>query len=252
MAMSISDLLDRADSDNFDPDNSGNSTLAPHLESMPSLSAALTHRSASLENPQLVDNERLEFLGDALIEARVSEVLFHKFTERDEGFLTLARSSLVNTDALAWIAIDLGLDRYLQLGQGERSSGGSLKRTILAGAFEAVIAAIWIDCGREKSTEAIDSTVLFEVENFDEAVSLLDPKSQLQVYFAKAGLDAPRYRTEMSGPQHAPLFIVEVHLAGGATYHGQGGSKKEAEQNAAAAAMDALLKLNESGAPNSA
>ena len=248
--MSLSDLLNRANSRNLDPDSYGDPALARHLESMPSLRAALTHRSASLEEPQLVDNERLEFLGDSLIEARVSEVLFHKFTERDEGFLTLARSSLVNTDALAWIAIDLGLDKYLQLGQGERSTGGALKRTILAGAFEAVVAAIWIECGRERATEAIDSTVLFEIDNFNEAVSLLDPKSQLQVHFAKAGLDAPRYRTEMSGPQHAPLFLVEVYLDGGASYHGQGGSKKEAEQRAAAAAMEALL--NESAAPNSA
>ncbi len=241
MPLTLSDLLGEATSDTRHQDALGGSELHHYLERLESLPVALTHKSASLEKPELPDNERLEFLGDALIEARVSEVLYHRFVDRDEGFLTLARSALVNTDALAAIALDLGIDRELELGQGERSSGGSRKRTILAGAFEAVVAAIWLDCGHAKASGAIDATVLFDLDQLDEEISLLDPKSELQVYFAKAGRDAPRYSVEVSGPQHEPRFVVKVHLDGGASYQGRGGSKKEAEQRAARAALEVIL-----------
>ncbi|MDA8101374.1 MAG: ribonuclease III [Nitrospiraceae bacterium] len=219
---------------------SGPDSLDSHLAKMPSLVIALTHKSAALENPALEHNERLEFLGDALLQARVSEALFIRFPERDEGYLTVARSALVNTDSLAAIARDLGIDRHLVLGQGERNSGGAKKRTILAGTFEAVIAAIWLDVGVEAAMAAIDRTVLSDLERLDVEVALVDAKSQLQILFAKAGLAGPRYSAEMTGPQHAPKFVAKVTLEGGATFTGRGGSKKEAEQRAARAALDSL------------
>ncbi|MDA8210037.1 MAG: ribonuclease III [Actinomycetota bacterium] len=219
---------------------SGPEGIDSHLAVMPSLVVALTHKSAALENPALDHNERLEFLGDALLQARVSEALFMRFPERDEGYLTVARSALVNTDSLAAIAADLGIDRHLVLGQGERNSGGAKKRTILAGAFEAVVAAIWRDVGLQAAMSAIDRTVLSDLERLDVEVPLLDAKSQLQIHFARAGLEAPRYSAEMTGPQHAPKFIAKVTLEGGTSFTGRGGSKKEAEQRAARAALDSL------------
>ncbi|CAG4904391.1 MULTISPECIES: ribonuclease III [Acidithrix] len=206
-------------------------------EIVPLLEVALTHRSASLEDPSLLDNERLEFLGDAIIEARVSWSLYLHYLDRDEGFLTLARSSLVNTDALASIAIMLGLDDFVILGLGERATGGTGKRTILAGLFEAVVGAIYLDLGAACAWELIDRTVLIDVENISLSETLLDPKSQLQIYFAKASLAMPVYESTKTGPDHAPLFVTDVILADGRRLRGEGTSKKEAEQRAARRAL---------------
>ncbi|MDA8262570.1 MAG: ribonuclease III [Actinomycetota bacterium] len=238
LTFNLLDLLAEAAGDR-DPDG-GQGGIGSYLAIMPSLRIALTHKSAALENPALEHNERLEFLGDALLQARVSEALFTRYQDRDEGYLTVARSALVNTDSLAAIARDLGLDQHLVLGQGERNSGGAKKRTILAGALEAVVAAIWLDVGLEAAAAAIDRTVLADLERLDLEVPLVDAKSQLQIHFAKAGLAAPRYSAEMTGPQHAPKFVARVSLEGGASFTGRGGSKKEAEQRAARAALDAL------------
>ncbi len=246
LTFDLLDLLEEAASDLRTGDREGG--FDSYLAVLPSLRIALTHKSAALENPALEHNERLEFLGDALLQAKVSEALFLRFPDRDEGYLTVARSALVNTDSLAAIGSDLGLDRHLVLGQGERSSGGAKKRTILAGAFEAVVAAIWFDVGLEAAATAIDRTVLADLERLDLEVPLLDAKSQLQIHFAKAGLEAPLYSAEMAGPQHAPKFIARVTLDGGASFTGRGGSKKEAEQRAARAALDSLTSGGTSGA----
>ena len=244
----LMDLLDAALG--FPLSSTGANTGGPAKEesikrfllAMPSLGVALTHKSASLENLELIDNERLEFLGDSIIEARVSASLYLRYQDRDEGFLTMARAALVNTDALSQVANELAIDKFVVLGAGERASGGSRKRTILAGTFEAIIAAIFLDCGLDKACDAIERTVLFDLDNLDLDLGILDPKSQLQVFFAKAGREAPRYISEMTGPQHAPSFLVRVDVDGGHSYLGTGGSKKEAEQSAARAALEALTE----------
>lgn len=204
---------------------------------LPHLSTALTHRSAVLENPKLIDNERLEFLGDSVIEAKVSDALFHQFPTRDEGYLTLVRSTLVNTDALARIALALELDAFVTLGQGERANGGSAKRTILSGAFEAVVASIYLDLSFEAAASFIETTVLAELANLEFAPSLLDPKSQLQILLAKAQLQPPIYKNSKAGPDHMPVFVAQVNLDSSTYFEGIGGSKKEAEQAAARMAL---------------
>ena len=211
--------------------------------SFPHLQVALTHRSAVLENPELIDNERLEFLGDSILSSRVSDVLFHRFPDSDEGYLTLLRSSLVNTDALARIALDLRLDLYVRLGQGERSSGGATKRTILSDAFEAVIACVHLDLSFEAASDLIDATVLSNLETHQVTQDLLDAKSALQIWLAKAQKEAPIYRISKAGPDHLPVFVCQVHIGDGLFFEGSGGSKKEAQQAAATNALEHLDRV---------
>ncbi len=208
---------------------------------LPHLKIALTHRSAVLEDPTLTDNERLEFLGDALIASRVSDVLYHKFLDRDEGHLTLLRASLVNTDALAKLAHDMRLDLFLLLGQGERLSGGSTKRTILSGTFEAVVASVHLDLSLDHAAKLIDATVLSEVDQLEVSSALLDSKSALQIALAKSAKSVPVYTTSKAGPDHVPVFVTEVHIGEAFVFEGSGRSKKESQQ---AAAKQALAHLS--------
>ena len=200
------------------------------------LQRALTHRSYINEHPSAVeDNERLEFLGDACLDMTSAAWLYQRFPELDEGELTRLRSSLVRTEQLAEFARELGLGEVVLLGKGEAASGGRERIALLCDVFEAFVGAIYLDGGHEAVEKFMEA-------RFDRAVtralddgSLIDPRSRLQIW-AQAELNAtPRYTTvDSHGPDHAREFVVEVEVGETLRTQGQGRSKQEAAQDAAA------------------
>ena len=207
------------------------------------LSTALTHRSYVNENPQLslADNERLEFLGDAVLGLCVSDLLMKKFTEVDEGTLSKIRSLLVNEKPLADLAVRLGLGNCLLLGRGEDASGGRKKESLLANALEAVIAAIYLDSSFSRTKTILKKLMAPLLD--DEALNAqcFDYKTALQELCQKKYKSAPVYTLlDASGPDHARIFEVEVAVNGDLRQIGQGKSKKDAQKQAAKKAWDIL------------
>ena len=207
------------------------------------LRRALTHRSYLNENPEypLEDNERLEFLGDAILDFITAEYLYHHFPEMAEGRLTNLRSALVRTERLASFAGDIELGKYLFLGRGEEDSGGRSRPAILCDAFEALIGALYLDQGVEK-------TRCFALRHLEPALEKVlasdsekDAKSQLQEIAQSAYQLTPTYLTVgEEGPDHAKEFTIEA-IIGSHTYGtGTGFSKQSAAQAAAKMALEAL------------
>jgi ribonuclease-3 len=206
------------------------------------LRRALTHRSFVNEHADAVeDNERLEFLGDACLDMASAAWLFHHFPDLDEGELTRLRSSLVRTEQLAEFAAELHLGDAIRLGKGEAASGGRQRQALLCDVFEAFIGAIYLDGGQDAVTAFMRPRFERAVQRSLEDGSLLDPRSRLQIW-AQAEINAtPRYTTVDSyGPDHAREFVVEVQVGEALTSRGQGRSKQEAAQNAAAAALEQI------------
>jgi ribonuclease-3 len=202
------------------------------------LEKALIHSSYVNENPGITpaSNERLEFLGDAILDLLVAEKLYHDQPGASEGELTRQRAGLVSGKALARLAAGIDLGRYLYLGKGEQSSGGHRKPSNLAAALEAVIAAVYLDSG----LPAARALVLRLLEK-DKTLSedRTDFKSQLQEMTQARWQSVPEYRTiEATGPAHARRFTVEVSAAGDILGRGTGRSKRTAEQAAARTALD--------------
>ncbi|MDA8197736.1 MAG: ribonuclease III [Actinomycetota bacterium] len=208
-------------------------------ERLPHFAESLTHRSFTLENQGFPDNERLEFLGDSILAAYVSRRLFEQFPDFDEGRLTIGRANLVNTDVLAQLARSLNIGDYLVLGVGEEASGGRRKRTILAGAFEAVVATVYLDLGDDSAMEFVERCLLVNIDKIEVVESRLDPKSELQIHRARLGFPPPKYQISVSGPDHMPSFTAEIEIDG-LVFIGSGASKKEAEQRAALEALSGL------------
>lgn len=204
------------------------------------LHQALVHRSYLNENPGfcLPSNERLEFLGDALLGLVVAERLYEGFPEFQEGRLTKLRSALVRTDTLARIARSLRLGDYLLLGKGEAETGGRHKKRNLAAAFEAVIGAVTVDQGFESARQVVLRVMESELKPALDQETERDPKSRLQEVIQARREPPPTYRiVDAAGPDHARTFTVEV-LAGDAILGcGVGSSKRKAEQEAARAAL---------------
>ena len=194
------------------------------------LRRALTHRSAGKAH-----NERLEFLGDAILDMVIAERLFAKYPEATEGELSRMRSNLVNGDVLADIAVELGLGRYLQLGAGERKSGGKRRVSILADAVEAVIAAIYLEGGLEEAGAIIDRLYTGRISAKDISRSRKDSKTRLQELMQARGLPLPSYQvTDVSGEAHDQSFTVECQVVLlPQSQSGTGKSKRIAEQDAA-------------------
>lgn len=199
---------------------------------------ALTHRSWVNEHKgQRTSNERLEFLGDAILEFIVSKELFSKFPDKEEGYLTALRANLVNTTSLAGIAKKLALGEAIYLSKGEEEGGGRTNTSLLADTVEAIIGAIFIDRGTEASEEFIQKNLLDELEE-RAAQPLKDFKSRLQEYVQSKSLPAPRYQViEESGPDHDKKFVIEVLVEGAPWARGEGKSKSTAEQEAARQAL---------------
>ena len=204
------------------------------------LTRALTHRSFVNENPSSTeDNERLEFLGDAVLDFIVGAWVYHRFPEMPEGDLTKLRSALVRNDQLAEFARQLNLGNALRLGRGEYMTGGGHRDALLGSTFEAVLGAIYLDSG----LEAVETFVnpLLEAARESVLTKIQDPKSQLQEWAQAQKLGSPHYHTiAMTGPDHAKLFEVEV-LIGERVIGKGGGTSKHAAQHAAA--QDALKNL---------
>ncbi len=203
------------------------------------LLTALTHSSYAHEKriPAAENNERLEFLGDALLGAAISEILYHRYSHISEGMLSLFRQQLVCEATLARIARRLGIVEGLRLGNGEERQGGREKRSILADAAEAVIAAVYLDSG-ENGMERIREilSTLFD-EEFDR-LSAGDSKSLLQQVVEQDGNERLDYAVvSVEGPAHAPLYTVHALLNSNVIGKGRGTSKQEAEQMAAKEAL---------------
>lgn len=201
---------------------------------------ALTHRSWINENRKVRrSNERLEFLGDAVLEFVVSNEIYNRFSDKEEGYLTALRANLVNTQNLAGVARKLELGREIFLSRGEDEGGGRDNASLLADTTEAIIGALFLDQGIKAAEEFIKTNLLSGIE---EKLSqpLKDAKSRLQELVQAEGFSTPKYRVvEESGPDHAKIFIVEVLVGETSLGKGQGKSKNEAEQQAAVSALAA-------------
>ncbi len=204
------------------------------------LNRALTHRSYLNEHREITeDNERLEFLGDAVLDFIVGAWVYHRFPEMPEGDLTKMRSAVVRNDQLAAFARHIELGRALRLGRGESSSGGNQRDNLLGSAFEALIGAIYLDSGLDAVQAFVNP--LLEDARRSILTEVSDPKSRLQEWAQSQKLGAPRYRTVSTrGPDHAKEFDVEVEIHGEVQGRGHGSSKHAGEQFAA---QDALEKL---------
>lgn len=198
------------------------------------LRLALTHPSTKLP-----DNQRLEFLGDAVLEFCVSDMLYRKYTDWHEGALTARRAALVCERTLSLLARSMNLGAYLIMGHGEEQTGGREKPSILADAMEAVLAAVYMDGGYAAVRPVIDR--LFQEEERLIACRGQDDKSALQEYTQAHGLDLPAYEIiGETGPDHDRHFVAQVSVMGKPVATGQGRSKKAAEQAAAKLALSAL------------
>jgi ribonuclease-3 len=209
------------------------------------LQRALTHRSYLNENPDypLDDNERLEFLGDAVLDFITAEYLYHRFPEMAEGRLTNLRSALVRTERLAHFAGMLNLGEFLFLGRGEEESGGRRRPAILCDAFEALVGAIYLDKGIEATQAFVHRLIEPSLEQILASDADKDAKSQLQEVAQSHYQLTPTYRTvKEQGPDHAKEFTVEA-LIGDRIYGvGEGFSKQSAAQAAAQQALEVLRK----------
>lgn len=207
---------------------------------------AVTHKSWVNENQgSKKHNERLEFLGDAILEYVVSSYLYNKFQSKEEGYLTALRSKLVNTETLAKIAKQLGLGSELKLSKGEEEGGGRDNSSLLANTTEALIGAIYIDQGLPSAADFIKEHLLREELSEQLKQPLKDPKSTLQEEIQAKSLPTPKYKvTKEKGPSHDRWFQVKVEVDGKPLAVGEGKSKAEAEKNAA---VSALAKITRTG-----
>jgi ribonuclease-3 len=210
---------------------------------------ALTHRSYAFENELETNNERLEFLGDAVLGIVVTDMAFREFTEMPEGELAKLRAAIVNMGALADVARDLGIGRFVLLGKGEEMSGGRDKSSILADALEALLGAIYLDRGLDAAAKLIVRLFRPRMIAYVRGEGERDYKTILQE-LASSDLHAlPEYRITERGPDHQKEFTATVHLSGRAWGVGMGRSKKEAEQQAA---HEAYVRLTERAQPTRA
>ncbi|MCH7641472.1 ribonuclease III [Patescibacteria group bacterium] len=203
---------------------------------------AITHKSWVNEHPgKRESNERLEFLGDAVLEFVTSQELYKKFPDKEEGYLTALRANLVNTVSLASVAKKLGLGELLLLSKGEEQEGGRENPSLLANTIEAIIGAFFLDQGTKRASKFIEENILSELPNIVSR-PLKDTKSRLQELVQARGFATPKYEVVgESGPDHAKKFLVEVLVDKKAWGKGEGKNKSQAEQAAAKKALESNL-----------
>ncbi|PRY17382.1 ribonuclease III [Kineococcus rhizosphaerae] len=201
---------------------------------------ALTHRSYAYEHGGLPTNERLEFLGDSVLGLVVTHELYTRFADVSEGRLAKLRAAVVNSRALADIARELELGEYVRLGKGELGTGGRDKSSILADTMEAVIGASFLSVGMDETRDFVLRLTSPLMESSERLGAGTDWKTALQELTASENLGVPSYAITESGPDHAKSFTADAVVGGTALGHGEGRSKKEAEQKAASAAVEAL------------
>lgn len=205
------------------------------------LRLALTHRSVSSENPARKDNERLEFLGDAVLQLAVTDLLYESYPQLAEGQMAKVRAAVVSRATLAEIARSLQVGEHIELAASEEATGGREKDSILADAVEAIIGAIYLDGGLEPAREVILELWADKVRERAKEPGVKDYKTRLQELTARDGR-RPEYDVEGTGPDHDRRFTAVVSVDGTEYGSGEGRSKKQAEQEAAAQALDALTR----------
>ncbi|OGV51433.1 MAG: ribonuclease III [Lentisphaerae bacterium GWF2_52_8] len=208
------------------------------------LREALTHRSYATENSLDYHNQRLEFLGDSVLQIVLTEHLFLLYPAATEGDLTKMRSALVKQEALAIYARGIGLGDFLMMGRGELESGGHCRESTLSDAFEALLGALYLDAGLQTTKDFIIQLMAKEYPDPTQCLCDLNPKGALQEYTQKHHNATPRYDVvDLSGPDHAPSYTVAVFLNGNKLGSGTAPNRKSAES---AAAREALKELEKS------
>ena len=203
------------------------------------LETAMHHRSWNAENDGGASNERLEFLGDAVLGWVVADIVYSQHSDLPEGKLTDLRKSVVNANALAEVAVELGIGEHLKLGKGEDTAGGREKTSILSDALEAVIGAVYIDAGPQATHDVVSVLMGKRIVDAVGGLDRLDAKTRLQELASK--LDAHiHYKVEDEGPDHEKMFFATVFVGDRELGYGEGKSKKAAEQIAAEIACDVL------------
>jgi len=217
-------------------------TLQYRFNDVELLQLALTHRSARKQN-----NERLEFLGDAVLDVVVSELVYRARPEASEGDLSKLRSSLVKAGSLARLALDLGLGDYLILGSGEKKSGGHRRESILADSMEALFGAVFLDGGIEAATTIINRVFYDRFETLPDEKDLRDPKTRLQEWLQARKMSLPEYKlVDESGKDHKKKFSVACTVTEiSAVTEGTSTTRRKAEQKAARAMLEKLAEKSE-------
>jgi ribonuclease III len=203
------------------------------------LERALAHRSWCAEHPGTVSNERLEFLGDAVLGWAIADIVYHRYAVA-EGQLTDLRKSVVNANALAEAARSIRLGDYILLGRGEAAADGADKPSILSDAFEAVLGAVYLDGGPDAAFAMVERLVVPRMPESIDTFGQFDQKTELQELAARLGRGAPVYEVSSTGPDHAKTFVARVLVDDEVLGVGTGRSKKAAEQLAATEACLAL------------
>lgn len=209
------------------------------------LNLALTHRSWLNEHPgKRTSNERLEFLGDAVLEFIVSDEIYKLFPNSEEGYLTTLRSKIVNTTNLAKVSTSLSLGEKIFLSKGEDEGGGRNNLSLLADSLEALIGAMFLDQGIEITREFIKSHILADISSKIQQ-PLKDAKSRLQEYIQAKGLSLPRYKVfKETGPDHSKEFLIQLKINNKVYSTGRGKTKSQAEQSAAKKALNIFISKN--------
>lgn len=212
----------------------------PKLKNSKLFEEAFTHRSYLNEAKQRISsNERLEFLGDSILSFAVSNYLYVKYPEFDEGTLTNLRSMMVNTKSLSETAKDLSMGQFLKLSKGEEESKGRENATLLENSFEAYIGALFLDQGLPSVVKFLDKILFSKIQSLVDKKAFKDPKSLLQEKIQAGRQNSPVYRVlEETGPAHAKIFKVGVYVDGKKLGEGIGKSKQIAEESAAKVALE--------------
>ncbi len=210
--------------------------LSYHFLNSELLAAALTHSSAGSNN-----NERLEFLGDAILSFTIAAELYRRFPAANEGELSRLRASLVKGETLAQLARTINLGDHLNLGYGESKSGGHARDSTLADALEAIIGAAYLDTGLASCQEIILALYQQHIDSLSSAAQLKDPKTRLQEYLQSQKISLPLYSVLLvSGDAHAQTFLVECKVGNDFSVQGEGNSRRKAEQDAAQKALQLI------------
>ena len=219
--------------------------MIPQFHNLSLWQTALTHRSALNEklSASTLSNERLEFLGDAVLELLTTEFLYHRFTDLQEGELTAYRSALVKTDTLAKIAGRLKLGEQLLISRGEENTGGRTNPSLLADVFEAVVGALFLDQGLDVVRQFLTQELFAELAHITASQDYKDAKSTLQEISQAKGYGTPVYQTvSASGPDHDKEFVIHAVIDDKVVGEGVGKSKQSAQQQAAKQAIEQIGK----------
>lgn len=210
------------------------------------LKQALIHRSCLNQSKYKQSNERMEFLGDAVLELLISHHLYNTLKDSPEGVLTTNRSSIVRTESLALIAKRLNLGEYIIMSKGEETGGGRENISLLANTAEAVTGAVYLDGGFSAAKEFVTKNIISQTKDLVKNKPLKDSKSRLQEVVQSLGFESPIYKqTKAEGPDHSKIFTIAVFVGGKEKAQGTGKNKQEAQQNAAAIALK-LMYNNQS------